>query len=104
MNDLQNQTDQILVWLKSIDHGIQQLALPTMISCVLLLAIFLVVAFRRPRPARSRLSPDELEEAFIRHVEEVDKNHPDWLKGERHGPTSLMAIAREFWNAGRKSR
>jgi hypothetical protein len=34
---------------------------------------------------------------FDAYVAKMDKEHPDWLKGNA---TSLMAVAREFWDAG----
>src|SRR5436305_11920599 len=36
---------------------------------------------------------------FEEHVTKMDRTHPDWLKGNHHGATSLMAVAREFWDA-----
>lgn len=45
--DLQNQTDQIVVWLKSIDHSIQQLNLTAMIASTVIVAVLLVIAFRK---------------------------------------------------------
>lgn len=44
---VQNQTDQLLVWLKVVAHGIENLNLTVMISATAIVAVLLVIAFRR---------------------------------------------------------
>lgn len=41
-----------------------------------------------------------MSKTFDEHLIKMDKEHPDWLK---KGATSHLAVAQEFWNAGRAS-
>lgn len=45
--DLQNQTDQIVLWLKVINHTLEQLNLTAMIASTVIVAVLLVIAFRK---------------------------------------------------------
>jgi hypothetical protein len=46
--DLQNQTDQILVWLKSIEATMHQdMILATALICAMLLVVAIVIFIRR---------------------------------------------------------
>ncbi len=41
--------------------------------------------------------------SFDDHCAMVAAKHPEWLKGNNHGATSLMAVAKEFWEAAHAS-
>ena len=41
--------------------------------------------------------------SFEDHCALMDAKHPDWLKGNNHGATSLLSVAKEFWEAARTS-
>jgi hypothetical protein len=46
-DQIQNQTDQLLVWLKTIDHSLQILNYSVCTVGVFVVVLLLVIAFRR---------------------------------------------------------